>query len=139
MKINVNQIPFEGLVLEEAISPQSLELETEAVKPRGDLKLRAVVSKITNALNVEADLSVALRASCSRCLADVDINFAKKLKLSYPISNGQEMLDLDQDIREEIILDYPLKALCRPDCKGLCPRCGKNLNIGKCNCVNSRK
>jgi uncharacterized protein len=50
--------------------------------------------------------------------------------------NGERSLaiDLNPDIREEIILVYPIKPLCSIDCKGLCPKCGKNLNEGKCNC-----
>jgi uncharacterized protein len=54
--------------------------------------------------------------------------------LNYSLDSSQQYLDLDQDIREEIILEYPLNPLCKADCKGLCPRCGKNLNQELCNC-----
>lgn len=43
-------------------------------------------------------------------------------------------IDLYELIREELILFLPSKILCKPDCKGLCPKCGKNLNIEKCDC-----
>lgn len=43
-------------------------------------------------------------------------------------------LDLDELLREDILLDLPSKYLCSPDCKGLCPKCGKNLNEGDCGC-----
>ncbi|MFA5155938.1 MAG: DUF177 domain-containing protein [Candidatus Omnitrophota bacterium] len=134
MKIKVRQIPFEGLVLEETISPQSLDLETDEVRFRGNIKIRAVVSRITNALAVKADLTAPVRMRCSRCLADVDIELKKKLELNYQVSTAQETVDIDQDIREEIILDYPMHLLCKPDCKGLCPRCGGSLNEGGCIC-----
>ena len=42
--------------------------------------------------------------------------------------------DLDELLREDILLDLPSKYLCSPDCKGLCPKCGKNLNEGDCGC-----
>lgn len=45
-----------------------------------------------------------------------------------------ERLDLDQLLTEDILLDMPSKFLCSPDCKGLCPTCGKNLNQGDCGC-----
>ena len=45
-----------------------------------------------------------------------------------------EQLDLDQLLTEDILLDMPSKFLCSPDCKGLCPTCGKNLNQGDCGC-----
>ena len=134
VKINVSQIPFEGQVLEEVISPRSLELETDEVKFRGNLKVRAIVSKITNAVAVDAYLSAPVRMRCSRCLADVDIDFKKELKLNYQVPSNQQTIDIDQDIREEIILDYPVNPLCKPDCKGLCPGCGVALNEGGCTC-----
>ena len=62
----------------------------------------------------------------------VDLN--KNLKLNYTADNAKPLIDLDPDIREEIILDYPLSPLCKPECKGLCPKCGKNVNEGKCSC-----
>lgn len=43
-------------------------------------------------------------------------------------------LDLTQLLREDVLLDLPGKFLCREDCKGLCPKCGKNLNEGECGC-----
>lgn len=45
-----------------------------------------------------------------------------------------ERLDLEELLREDILLDLPSKYLCSPDCKGLCPKCGKNLNEGDCGC-----
>lgn len=45
-----------------------------------------------------------------------------------------DQLDLDQLLTEDILLDLPSKFLCSPDCKGLCPICGKNLNQGDCGC-----
>ena len=75
-----------------------------------------------------------MQASCSRCLADFKIDYKKDIDLNYPVNNLEPTIDLDPDIREEIILDYPLKPLCRPNCKGLCLKCGKNLNEGGCTC-----
>ena len=45
-----------------------------------------------------------------------------------------DQLDLDQLLTEDILLDLPSKFLCSPDCKGLGPICGKNLNQGDCGC-----
>ena len=48
------------------------------------------------------------------------------------VPNG--ILDLNEFITEEIQLFLPSKILCKPDCKGLCYKCGKNLNFGNCSC-----
>lgn len=46
----------------------------------------------------------------------------------------QYELDLDELVRADILLELPTKNLCKPDCKGLCPKCGTNLNSGSCEC-----
>jgi uncharacterized protein len=46
-----------------------------------------------------------------------------------------EGLLLEDAVREQVLLALPLKLICREDCKGLCPQCGKNLNEGACSCA----
>ena len=134
MKIDVNRIPPEGLILEEDFDPGKLELETEIVRFRGPVKAIARVSKIVNAVTVHLELRAFLQEICSRCIKDFDVDFRKEIELNYPIDKLESVIELDPDIREEIILDYPLKPLCASACKGLCPKCGKNLNEGGCTC-----
>jgi uncharacterized protein len=134
MKININKIALEGIVLDEEISPEGLDLETEIVKFNGPIKIRAEVSRITNAVTVSLSLNGSSRLICSRCLNDFEISLNKNLRLNYPADKSVPVIDLDPDIRQEIILDYPMKPLCKPNCKGLCPKCGKNLNEGGCSC-----
>ena len=90
---------------------------------------------------------------CSRCLDDVvvpaEIDVERFIDLSKNINDikdesdeyedysgyirGTE-LDVDAFISCEILSSLPMKVLCKDDCKGLCPKCGKNLNHGACNC-----
>ena len=58
-------------------------------------------------------------------------NFSSVLLVSY---YREGTIDLKEDVREAIILAFPLKPLCRPECRGLCPHCGRNLNEEKCEC-----
>ncbi len=135
MKIIINQVPQGGLyLLEEEIKPAELDLETDLIKFRSGLKLKARVFRITNALTIELNIRAALFSSCSRCLDEFEWEFNKDVRLNYPLEPSGIFIDLDPAIREEIILDYPIKPLCRPDCKGLCIKCGKNKNEGGCNC-----
>ena len=53
----------------------------------------------------------------------------------YSIDAGALELDLRPVVREHWVLDAPAYALCRPDCKGLCPTCGTDLNAGDCECA----
>ena len=134
MKIEINQILPGGLILIEEISPGKLDLETGLIKFNGPLKVKASVEKITNAVTVHLTAEATMRSSCGRCLEDFNIDFRKDINLSYPVSKNELSIDLDPDIREEMIIDYPIKPLCRNDCKGLCQKCGKNLNEGGCSC-----
>ncbi|MDD4953682.1 MAG: DUF177 domain-containing protein [Candidatus Omnitrophica bacterium] len=136
MKINTNQIPSAGLILEEEFAPQELELETEIIKFRTPLRVKARVTRISNAVNVRLNLGASLRINCSRCLEEFDIDLNRDLELNYAVDNLAPIIELDQDIREELFLDYPLWPLCRADCKGLCAKCGNNLNAGECKCAS---
>ena len=139
MKIDINKIPLEGLTLEEEVNPSVLDLETDTVKFLEPIKIRAEVSEITNAITVELSLSGLIHLNCSRCLSDFKVDLKKDLRLNYQANKAEPIIDLDQDIKEEIILDYPIKPLCNPVCKGLCPKCGKNLNEGGCSCAITKK
>ena len=44
-------------------------------------------------------------------------------------------LDMDEPLREQIEMEFPVRFLCSDDCRGLCPKCGKNLNEGDCGCA----
>lgn len=52
-------------------------------------------------------------------------------EIGYYLEGG---LLLEDVLREQVILSLPVRSLCQPDCKGLCPRCGENLNVNKCRC-----
>jgi len=134
MKINLNQISYEGSNLEERIPARSLDLETDLVKFRGPLLVKARIHKITNAVTVDLDITAPLYSICSRCLDEFDYDLKKSLQLNYQTDKSTLSIDLNPDIREEVILEYPLKPLCNLGCKGLCPKCGSNLNEKSCNC-----
>ncbi len=134
MKININRIPPEGLKIQESLLPQSLDLDSDMVKFKEPLNVRGLVSKSDNVINADLDLSIKGILVCSRCLNEIIFDVNKKARFNYPVDPYNPIIDLDQDIREEIIIDYPIKPLCAPDCKGLCIKCGESLNTGKCKC-----
>ena len=84
--------------------------------------------------------------SCARCLAPARV--VRELPLSLTITEDPEegetdeeyvavkadILDLHDVVRDELILSLDMVTLCSPDCRGLCPKCGKNLNAGDCDC-----
>jgi len=98
---------------------------------------------------VQGNVKLVFRLACDRCLRDVDYTF----DLSFdnvvvpPDYTGGDVddedssalmegyhLNVDELINDELLLNWPMKVLCREDCKGICKICGKNLNDGSCDC-----
>ncbi|MFA5286947.1 MAG: DUF177 domain-containing protein [Candidatus Omnitrophota bacterium] len=134
MKIDVRQIPETGLMLTEEFSSKDLDLDTDLIRFLSPIKAKAVISKSYGAVRVSLTLSSLININCGRCLKEEKKDFNREIEFNYAVDKSDSILDLDPDIREEIILDYPIKPLCHIDCKGLCPKCGVNLNEGGCNC-----
>ena len=134
MKIDIRQIPDQGLTITEEFSPQALDLDTEIIKLCGPIRARAHISKSYGAIGVSLELQAPMLISCSRCLEEISSAFERNVQLNYAADSLEPIIDLDPDIREEIILSYPIKPLCKDGCRGLCPRCGGNLNEGGCTC-----
>jgi uncharacterized protein len=55
-----------------------------------------------------------------------------EVEVSYYTGEGVLLEDV---LREQVLLAVPLKTVCREDCRGLCPHCGRNLNVEQCNCA----
>ena len=93
----------------------------------------------------EADVCFKYRFLCDRCYESFDRELAYRFShilVTDPPEDGSDdyieapdyMLDTDALLRDDILLELPSKFLCKDTCKGLCPKCGKNLNEGKCGC-----
>ena len=100
-----------------------------------DLRLESAVEGVL----VTGTATVELRGECVRCLSSVEDGIEVDLQelFVYPGSEAGEdeasrlegdLLDLEPVLRDAVVLDLPFQPLCRPDCAGLCPRCGANLN-----------
>ena len=133
MKIDTNKIPSTGLNISENLNSSSLDLETEEVKFKLPINVSANITKDNNDVAVEGIVNFNIELTCSRCLNVFSFEVSKKFRFDFRIE-GREILDLTEDIRQEIILEYPLKPLCKDDCRGLCPLCGQNLNENECEC-----
>lgn len=94
---------------------------------------------------VEGRLRGATRAECTRCLTEFQQPVSSRFSELYhhPPETAPDdarvipedmNLDFSDLVREDMLLSIPMQQLCRPDCKGLCPNCGKNWNEGPCDC-----
>lgn len=136
MKINLLTIPQGGLELSESLTASDLDIDSKELNFIKPIEIKAFVEKGINAVTVNARLNSVAEVFCSRCLISFVTKIDKNYRFFYEVGQDDANVDISQDLREELILDFPVKPLCKPDCKGLCHKCGKNLNIEKCSCKN---
>jgi len=139
MKIETAHIPAEGFEIEGEEPALVMEMEEGDRRFKQPIRLKLKVSLIGKTLYVAGRIWMTVSMRCDRCLTwfEQQINndrFSFEKQVKYP----GEIIDLTESIREDTILGLPLKVLCREDCRGLCPRCGQNLNEKECGCERSR-
>jgi uncharacterized protein len=123
-------------------------------KNENRIKGRCNMLRTQRSILVKCNLNTELELSCSRCasnyLQPLKIKFSEEFYPSIDAESGiklpppeeassftideQHILDLTEAVRQYFLLAIPMKALCKKDCAGLCSTCGKNLNLGKCDC-----
>jgi uncharacterized protein len=115
------------------------------------------LTRINDGLLARGDVRTGLEIACSRCLEPAEqpiaFHFEEQFRPTIDIVTGQQikeddddagipvyaidsnhLMDLDEVVRENIVLETPMHPLCKPGCEGLCPRCGADLNKGACGC-----
>lgn len=151
IKVNVAEIK-RRLVGEKALTydlePAELELKPEDLALSGSVRCEGHISNAGDVLLLEARLSAEVRRTCGRCLREFTaVSEAKVLEKFYPADAenieqdafvyDSDVLDITEPLREGLLLAEPIQALCRPECRGLCSRCGADLNLGDCGCDRS--
>ena len=126
----------------------TLGLEVDEVhQTLGDLKVdyvrgQLLLTRTNRGALAKGQFSTELETECVRCLEPFHLALTVPMEEMFTFSAASDpiylidegWLDLRQPLREQIMLALPMHSLCRPDCKGLCPNCGHNLNEGPCTC-----
>jgi uncharacterized protein len=127
----------------------------EELKPRDLLRGEVQLMRTSQGILVTGHLHTVVELTCDRCLepftVPVEIDLEEEFRPTVDIGtgaslpvvaeedgagliNGHHILDLTEVVRQALLLAIPMHPLCRPDCAGLCPECGQNLNEGSCQC-----
>jgi len=137
--IDVARLRPDGERIEGVLDDAVLELDDEYVKPFAGIRYALDVRLIGRELLVRGSLEQDFDAVCSRCGGDFDFTVkVTDFTASFETDEKTEFVDLTAELRESIILHLPNYPVCRVDCRGVCPQCGKNLNEGPCNCDRGR-
>ena len=148
IKINVAQIK-KRLVGEKTLAfdleSAELEISPEEMGIIGTVKLVGSMSNAGDVLLLQAHMECQVQRTCGRCLQEfVGVTKAEVVEKFYPASADNiendafvydsDVIDITEPLREGLLLAEPMQALCKPDCRGLCPVCGADLNDGDCGC-----
>ncbi len=128
----------QSILLEEEIEAGKLDIDIGVMRFSDAILVKAQAWKIEQDLTIEAHIEADRQFTCSLCLEEFHNVFEKDITLHYDIK-GLDSVTIDTDIRDELLLEHPIRVLCRPDCRGLCATCGANLNEGACKCKINHK
>jgi uncharacterized protein len=142
-----------GTSLEYDIDEEDVQLDSD-LKVIGPLTGHVRLRRINQGLLVDGWVELTLELTCTRCLKEFEqplhVDFTEQFNPTVDVVTGLPMppfdeeeifpidehhlVDLTEAIRQNVLLALPMVTLCQEDCKGLCPQCGHDLNLGPCEC-----
>jgi uncharacterized protein len=153
MTINLDQIA-DHHSFDLLIEPNLLDLDDDIISLTKSLQLVGTLTKKLVQVDVEGKINGEIELICSRCLENAELKIENNFKVAFVVDeyftteteaelneedldvslyNG-ETIDLIELAREQMLLEVPTHFVCKSDCKGLCPKCGTNLNNKICPC-----
>ena len=154
MRVELASLDRNGGKFAHNYQPGELELDEErvtlATPPRVTGRIQLSDSKVT----IRAEATAELQVECDRCLKPLSIPVSTTFEVEYVTPDiykaGQaaelldedlslsvfdgEVIDIDELVREQLLLVLPVQILCQDECKGLCPECGGDRNLADCKC-----
>lgn len=133
------------------INGKSLEFKQNTIYP-GDMMVNVEVNKFAKNLTCSVDIQTEGHYSCDRCLEGYVRPYHDVFRLLFHVGTSDfetdeedvvmlppETVEIDftERLIEQLKLTVPMKNLCKPDCKGICPGCGMDLNYKSCRCSHS--
>ena len=137
--------------------PDELDLMDERVKLQEPASIAGRIRTSGSEVRVSGKIDAHVEVECDRCLKAIEMPVLANFALEYITGQQYESthaaelsteelavsvfdgdgIDVDEIVREQILLAVPDRALCRNECKGICAKCGTDLNSGNCNCESS--
>jgi DUF177 domain-containing protein len=155
----LEELELHKVVVSKVYAPGVLDFEGAGFRQVSPLQVDAVAELAGGDIRIKGRLSVRLAATCDRCLGPVEFEVTPDFDLSYrpmaEIAREDEIevpadelgigfyagdgVPLKDMVTEQVILAVPMKIVCRPNCRGLCPVCGANRNVAQCKCPPPRE
>ena len=115
---------------------QPISYMSEVYSFADDVSVVGHAKNLSGTVEVYASIKGTLIMPCARCTRDTAYNFSVPYTDSFENSQSTAGLEIELEdiITEAVLCDIPMRILCKKDCRGLCPKCGADLNEGDCGC-----
>ncbi len=147
MKVEISHLPNGVHDLDVVGEPADFELE-DSGGFKNEIQVQLKLDKKSDSVYLQLSAKTKIRLDCDRCLDEFEENIAAQARIIFTrdaslgdnndevrdLELNQAELDITNDVHDLLLLAVPIKSLCKSDCKGLCPHCGENLNLGECGC-----
>ncbi len=154
--VDLKDLAREKVSFSDTFEPGVIEFGADNIRQVAPVHWSAEAERAGVEIRITGSLKTGVELMCSRCLEPARYEISKSFDLFFR-QRDEQMFDEDEEVelgeqdtktafftgtqlaigdilREQVLLALPMKALCKVDCKGLCPTCGTNLNSGSCNC-----
>ncbi|MGI6678766.1 MAG: YceD family protein [Dehalobacterium sp.] len=150
MKVNVGKIKSilgkrESLEFKESLSQLMIE-DGDTIKLTAPLEFSGLAENLGDRILIEGNIHTVVGLLCSRCMKPTTISIHapfREIFANHKIEDDEEdeiflfegdEFDITPHVARAIILELPMKVLCKEDCQGFCSECGIDLNLKKCQC-----
>jgi uncharacterized protein len=155
MRIEVETLTEKARPFEHTYQPEEVSLEDDLAHLASEVKVSGSARRKGEEVRLRGEIKTDVEILCDRCLAatrmplevEFDTGFIPQEAEAVKAENVELLtedlgiaayeggaVDLDELVREQILLALPSRYLCREQCKGLCQKCGADLNAGQCSC-----
>ncbi len=155
MKIEVDNLSGKGGEFFHAYEPEEIVLDEDHARLTSPPQMHARITRRGQEITLRGSITARAEVDCDRCLKTIEVPVDANFEAAYisatsdaPIEDAElqdadlsvavfdgETIDIDELVREQVLLALPLRALCTNECKGLCPVCGADKNTDSaCAC-----
>lgn len=150
LKLSLSAVSRGEVRVRDEVPPDHPIWEGTAVALAGPLAVDLTARSVGEGVFVRGSVRGRLRLPCRRCLAETEVELDETVDFLfdeleeegddmggevYPLPVRGDELDLTDALREQVLLRVPQYVVCRDECRGLCPRCGADLNQAPCDCA----
>ncbi|OGV32247.1 MAG: hypothetical protein A2020_14615 [Lentisphaerae bacterium GWF2_45_14] len=136
IKFSIVNLDRDGTDLSGSEPASILEIEdSDLLSCHSPIEYNLHAALVNNGILVTGSASTEINLKCGRCLKSFKYQVSSRNMCHFYEKVKNQELDVTEEIREDILVAFPNAYLCKKNCKGLCPKCGTNLNKSECSCA----